>query len=145
MGFTPDSNLWSIARGGQVQFGEVTDAPPAAVLAASEDGLDLEDFPDNIKWRDIQNPEWETSWGFLDLTYRTPNEVWLSGGSGNLMCSLDGGQTWYKDREVESVPSNLYKVSFFGTDRGFILGQNGILLRYDPALAPVAPAAADAA
>jgi photosystem II stability/assembly factor-like uncharacterized protein len=54
----------------------------------------------------------------------------VSGGSGNLLCSLDGGQTWKKDREVEQVPSNFYKIVFLDRDRGFIIGQRGILLKY---------------
>lgn len=145
MGFTPDHRLWAIARGGQIQFGEFNDNPPAAVLAADDDGLDLEDVPDNIDWKDIQNPELEASWGFLDLAYRTQDEIWIAGGSGNLLSSFDGGETWVKDREVESIPSNLYKIRFFGPDHGFILGQNGVLLRYDAALAPQPQAASDAA
>jgi len=45
--------------------------------------------------------------GLTALAYRTPDEIWISGGSGNLLCSFDGGKTWAKDREVEDVPSNL--------------------------------------
>jgi photosystem II stability/assembly factor-like uncharacterized protein len=60
------------------------------------------DKPD--EWEEAQYPEFSTSWGLLDLAYRTPNEIWVSGGSGNLLCSLDGGKTWRKDREVEGVP-----------------------------------------
>jgi photosystem II stability/assembly factor-like uncharacterized protein len=73
-----------------------------------------------------------TSWGLLDLAFRTPEEIWAAGGSGNLLVSFDGGKTWQKDREVESVPSNFYKIVFVNPDKGFILGQNGVLLKYDP-------------
>ncbi|GAB4347050.1 MAG: photosynthesis system II assembly factor Ycf48 [Cyanophyceae cyanobacterium] len=118
MGFTPDGRLWAIARGGQVQFGA--------------------NGGDDETWEELQSPEVQTSWGFLDIAYRTPEELWLAGGSGNLLYSPDGGETWMKDREIESVPSNLYKVAFFGTDRGFILGQEGIVLRYNSAIAPQA-------
>ncbi|MCY7392521.1 MAG: photosystem II assembly protein, partial [Leptolyngbyaceae cyanobacterium CAN_BIN12] len=51
-------------------------------------------------------------------------------GSGNLIRSLDGGKTWEKDRFIENVPSNLYKIKFLNPDRGFIIGQ-GSLLKYD--------------
>lgn len=64
------------------------------------------------------------------MAYRTPDEVWVGGGSGNLIVSQDGGKTWSKDREVESVPSNLDKIVFISPDKGFILGQRGNLLRY---------------
>ena len=109
MGFGKDGRLWMLARGGQIQF---TSA----------------DSPEN--WEEVQYPELSTSWGLLDLAYRTPNEIWISGGSGNLLCSLDDGKTWQKDREVENVASNLYKIVFVTPEQGFIIGQRGVLLRY---------------
>lgn len=112
MGFTNDGRLWMLARGGQIQFSNADDGSA---------------------WEDAVNPEFATSWGLLDLAYRTPNEIWVSGGSGNLLRSPDGGKTWEKDRAIENVPSNLYKISFFGPNQGFILGQQGKLLRYEGA------------
>ena len=112
MGFTSDGNLWLIARGGQMQFG----VPETA----------YED------WEEPINPELGTSWGLLDAAYRTPAEMWVSGGSGNLIVSPDKGETWLKDQEIENVPSNLYRIKFFGEDQGFVLGQRGYLLRYAP-------------
>jgi photosystem II stability/assembly factor-like uncharacterized protein len=64
------------------------------------------------------------------MAYRTDNEVWVAGGGGNLLCSLDGGKTWQKDREVEDVPANFYKIVFMTPERGFIIGANGTLLKY---------------
>jgi photosystem II stability/assembly factor-like uncharacterized protein len=109
MGFTGDGRLWMLARGGLIQL--------------SHPGS-----PD--EWDDAINPEFATSWGLLDLAYRTPEEVWVTGGSGNLIRSVDGGKTWEKDRFVENIPSNLYKIKFLSPDRGFIIGQ-GALLKYD--------------
>lgn len=110
MGFGSDGQLWTIARGGEIQFSE----------------------PNSYEeWKDAVNPEFSTSWGLLDLAYRTPEEIWVTGGSGNLLCSLDGGQTWLKDRAVENVPGNFYKIVFLNQDKGFVIGQNGVLLRYD--------------
>jgi photosystem II stability/assembly factor-like uncharacterized protein len=111
MGFTEDDRLWLIARGGQIQLSK----------------------PDATEeWEEVKYPEAATSWGFLDVAFRTPEEMWVAGGSGNLLCSFDGGQTWEKDREIEEVPSNLYKVVFASPDRGFVMGQRGILLKYNP-------------
>jgi photosystem II stability/assembly factor-like uncharacterized protein len=109
MGFAPDGRLWMLARGGQIQFAN---------------SMDPED------WQDPLNPEFSTSWGLLDLAYRTPKELWVVGGSGNLLVSFDGGKTWQKDREVEDVPANLYKIVFFDSKHGYILGQRGTLLKY---------------
>lgn len=109
MGFAPDGRLWMLARGGQVQFTN-------------------SDNPED--WQEAQNPEFSTSWGLLDLAYRTPEELWVVGGSGNVLASFDGGKSWQKDRDVENVPANLYKVMFFDSKTGFILGQRGTLLRY---------------
>lgn len=111
MGFGEDGRLWLLARGGQIQF------------TTSED---------LTSWDEVIYPEPATSWGLLDLAFRTPEEIWAAGGSGNLLVSFDGGKTWQKDRDVESVPSNFYKIVFVNQDKGFILGQNGVLLKYDP-------------
>ncbi|MGF1498966.1 MAG: photosynthesis system II assembly factor Ycf48 [Elainellaceae cyanobacterium] len=109
MGFGANGELWLLARGGVVQFS------------------DPEDFD---AWEEEVAPEFATSWGLLDLAYRTPDEIWVAGGSGNLLCSTDGGKTWKKDREVENVPSNLYRIVFFSPDQGFILGQGNTILKY---------------
>ncbi|KJH70934.1 photosynthesis system II assembly factor Ycf48 [Aliterella atlantica] len=111
MGFGKDGRLWMLARGGQVQFTQ----------------------PNSLEeWDEAQYPELSTSWGLIDMAYRTPEEIWVAGGSGNLLCSFDGGKTWQKDREIENVPSNLYKIVFANPDRGFIIGQRGVLLKYQP-------------
>lgn len=110
MGFTKDGLLWLIARGGQIQFGT--------------EQVEYED------WTDPINPEFASSWGLLDIAYRTPEELWVTGGSGNLLVSTDGGKTWAKDKAVENVPTNFYRVKFLGSNRGYVLGQRGYLLRY---------------
>lgn len=112
MGFGKDGRLWLLARGGILQF---TDPE-------SESG-----------WSEEITPEFAASWGLLDVGYRTPEEIWVSGGSGNLLVSYDSGKTWNKDREVEDVPSNLYRIIFLNPEKGFILGQRGTLLRYQQA------------
>lgn len=111
MGFTKDGLLWLIARGGQLQFG--------TEKAAYEE------------WSKPINPELASGWGLLDMAYRTPEEVWVTGGSGNLLMSPDGGETWKKDKAVENVPTNFYRIKFLANDRGYVLGQRGYLLRYE--------------
>ncbi|MFK8181983.1 MAG: photosynthesis system II assembly factor Ycf48 [Phormidesmis sp.] len=117
MGFTKDGLLWLIARGGQMQFGT--------------ENVTYED------WGEPVNPEVASSWGLLDIAYRTSEELWVTGGSGNLLVSDDGGETWKKDKAVEDVPTNFYRIKFLAGDRGYVLGQRGYLLRYEeePAVA----------
>src|ERR687886_2433247 len=110
MGFGQDGRLWLLARGGLLQFSSTED-------------------PEG--WDKPITPEFSTSWGLLDVAYRTPEEIWVAGGSGNLLVSLDGGKTWQKDREIEEVPSNLYKIVFVTPEQGFIIGQKGVLLKYE--------------
>ncbi len=110
MGFGDDGRLWLLARGGQLRFSD----------------------PENLEeWGEAINPEYATSWGLLDLAYRTPDEIWISGGSGNLLRSTDGGQTWEKDLDVENVPENFYNIVFINSETGFILGQRGTMLKYN--------------
>lgn len=114
MGFDKDGKLWVIARGGQLRFSN---------SRASDD------FTEAI------SPEFGTSWGLLDMAFRTDDEIWVTGGGGNLLCSFDGGETWLKDKSVGDVPSNFYRIKFVSPDRGFILGQQGTILKYRPEVA----------
>ncbi|NET10785.1 MAG: photosynthesis system II assembly factor Ycf48 [Merismopedia sp. SIO2A8] len=108
MGFSKDGKLWLLARGGSLQLANSTE---------SDD------------WGETINPEFASSWGFLDLAYRTNDELWVSGGSGTLLRSTDGGETWEKDKTAENLP-NLYAIKFFGPDTGYILSQGNVLLKY---------------
>lgn len=115
MGFGKDGRLWMLARGGQIQFSD----------------------PENRdEWGEPFSPDRKASWGLLDLAYRTPDELWLAGGGGNLLCSFDGGKTWQKDREVEDVPANFYKIVFMTPEKGFIIGASGTLLKYQGSTQP---------
>lgn len=111
MGFGDNGQLWLLARGGQVQFSDPTKPE---------------------EWQEAKYPDFSTSMGLLDLAYRTPNEIWIGGGSGNLLRSGDGGKTWEKDRDIEEVAANLYKIVFLEPERGFIIGDRGVLLKYLP-------------
>ena len=115
MGFAQNGQLWMLARGGQVQFSESNTTE---------------------EWQEAQYPELSTSWGLLDLAYRTPSDIWLSGGSANLLHSTDGGETWEKDRDVEDTATNFYKIVFLSPKKGFIIGDRGFLLKYQPDIVP---------
>ena len=42
----------------------------------------------------------------------------------------DGGKSWKRDRSTDQVAGNLYAIKFSDKGNGFILGNDGILLRY---------------
>ncbi|MDJ1184067.1 photosynthesis system II assembly factor Ycf48 [Roseofilum casamattae] len=113
MGFTADNRLWLLARGGVLQFSNTVNP----------------ETPED--WQESQQPEFASSIGFLDLSYRTPEEIWVAGGSGNLLVSFDGGETWEKDRTVEDVPANFYQIDFETPESGFAIGNGGVLLKYE--------------
>jgi len=103
-----DSGLYMLARGG--------------ALLTSE-SLFSDDFTD------VKVPS--RGYGLLDLNYKLGgDEVWISGGSGTLLVSLDGGKTWARDRTADSLPANLYVIKFVNEHQGYALGNAGTLLRY---------------
>ena len=68
-------------------------------------------------------------YGILDVIFLPGTKLgWAVGGGGTIFGSKDGGATWQKDKSADDLPTNLYKIKFFG-DTGYILGSNGVLLR----------------
>jgi len=65
----------------------------------------------------------------LLFSFLNPDVAYACGGSGSLFKSLDGGKSWKRDRATDNVAGNLYSIKFF-QGNGFILGNDGILLRY---------------
>ena len=62
--------------------------------------------------------------------FRNETEGYACGGSGSLFRTDNGGKSWKRDRSTDNVPGNLYAVKFSEKGVGFILGNDGILLRY---------------
>ena len=53
------------------------------------------------------------------------------GGSGVIFESKDGGKSFKFNSDAKDIPGNLYRVKFFDENRGFAIGSNGILLKYN--------------
>jgi photosystem II stability/assembly factor-like uncharacterized protein len=111
MGFDPNGQLWMLSRGGQLQFSQG------------------DPFGGQEEWLEPIRPN-SGGIGLLDLAYRTPQELWAAGGSGTILGSFDGGQTWQQDRTVSNLPTSFFKIIFISPEQGFITGQSGTLLRY---------------
>lgn len=114
MGFTSENHLWMLTRGGQLW-------------------LNSNKSFDEPNWDGPKTPEGKVgfSLGLLNLAFRTPEEIWVSGGSGILLSSSDQGKTWKKEKNTENIPSNFYKINFINSNLGFVLGNQGTLLRYE--------------
>ncbi|KAK9820550.1 hypothetical protein WJX72_011574 [[Myrmecia] bisecta] len=108
MGWTPENTLWLSTRGGDVYI-------------SSDTGVS-ESF-DQAKLG-------SRGFGILDVGFRNGSMGYACGGSGTLLKTEDGGKSWKRDRSTDQVAGNLYAVKFSPKGNGFILGNDGILLRY---------------
>jgi photosystem II stability/assembly factor-like uncharacterized protein len=65
-------------------------------------------------------------------SFKDGKTAFACGGSGSLYRSEDAGKSWKRDRSTDDVAGNLYSIKFFNPSLGFVLGNDGILLRYVP-------------
>ncbi|KAM7272011.1 hypothetical protein ACFE04_031225 [Oxalis oulophora] len=108
MGWRADGGLWLLVRGGGLFFSKGT-------------GI-TEDFE--------EVPVQSRGFGILDVGFRSQDEAWAAGGSGILLRSNNGGKTWSRDKAADNIAANLYSVKFINDKNGFVLGNDGVLLRY---------------
>lgn len=108
MGWRKDGGLWMLTRGGGMFFAKGTGVQ--------------EDFD--------EEKVGSRGFGILDIGYQNDNQLWAVGGSGTLLSSKDKGETWQREKAADELAGNLYAVRFDKPGRGFILGNEGILLRY---------------
>lgn len=108
MGWRADGGLWLLVRGGGLYLSKGT--------GMSEDFEEV-----SVQSR---------GFGILDVGYRSQDEAWAAGGSGILLRSTNGGKTWTRDKAADNIAANLYSVKFIDEKKGFVLGNDGVLLRY---------------
>jgi photosystem II stability/assembly factor-like uncharacterized protein len=109
MGFRPEGSLWMVARGAQLRF--------------NDDPADVETWGEAII--PITN-----GYGYLDMAWDPQGRLWTGGGSGTLLVSDDGGNSWRKDPVGSAEGTNFTRLVFPSTDKGFALGERGHLLRW---------------
>lgn len=111
MGWRNDDGLWLISRGGELYFGK------------GQGVVDGDDFE--------QRRIGARGFGILDVAFRSKKEAWAVGGSGSVFQSLDGGNSWKREKTLDNLAANLYTVKFVdGGKNGFVLGNDGVLLRF---------------
>jgi len=111
------NGLWMSTNGGALQ---VTGA-----------GVDMQGTDDlNFKDTTIKTG----GYGIIDVAWKSEKEAWAVGGGGTMYRSTDGGTTFNYNDSADDIPGNLYSVKFFegkdGKKKGFVLGSEGVLLRY---------------
>jgi photosystem II stability/assembly factor-like uncharacterized protein len=112
MGWRKDGGVWQLTRGGGIYLSDTKALP-------EED----DEF--------TEGKIGSRGYGLLDLGSNASGTKYFTvGGSGSVFSSEDKGKTWKRDRGTDEVAGNLYKVAFARDDVGFILGNDGILLRY---------------
>ncbi len=113
MGFQPSGQLWMLARGAEIR---------------------LNDNPQEIdSWKKAIIPI-TNGYNYLDMAWGPNNQIWAAGGSGTLIVSNDGGDSWSTDPVGSVQPTNFIRILFEQTaensTKGFILGERGRLLRW---------------
>jgi len=115
MGFVQDDlskGLWMTLNGG--------------VLQISKTGQDVSNSDVEFKAANIKTG----GYGITDVAWKDENEVWAVGGGGTMFVSVDGGKNFVFNNAADDIPGNLYNVKFFKNGKGFVLGSDGILLKY---------------
>lgn len=113
MGFVKDrlaDGLWMTTAGGEIS--KTTSAVDTMQINIPFDKLQIR----------------SGGYGLLDVIFLPSGKAWAVGGGGTIFSSSNNGQSWTKDKVADNLPSNLYKIKFFG-EKGYILGSNGVLLR----------------
>jgi photosystem II stability/assembly factor-like uncharacterized protein len=108
MGFQPQQGLWMLSRGAQMRF--------------NSDADDLDQWSKPVI--PITN-----GYGYLDLAWDPQGTIWAGGGSGTLLLSRDSGGSWNRDPVGAEQAGNFNRILFTG-DKGFVLGERGVLLRW---------------
>ncbi|PIN21163.1 hypothetical protein CDL12_06147 [Handroanthus impetiginosus] len=108
MGWRADGGLWLLVRGGGLYLSKGT-------------GI-TEEFE--------EVPVQSRGFGILDVGYRSQEEAWAAGGSGILLKTTNSGKSWIRDKAADNIAANLYSVKFINGKQGFVLGNDGVLLKY---------------
>ncbi|CAI9275336.1 unnamed protein product [Lactuca saligna] len=108
MGWRADGGLWLLVRGGGLYLSKGT-------------GI-TEEFE--------EIPVQSRGFGILDVGYKSKEEAWAAGGSGVLLKTTNSGKSWSRDKAADNIAANLYSVKFINDRQGFVLGNDGVLLKY---------------
>jgi len=114
IGYQPNGSLWMLSRGAEIRL--------------NKDRQDIESWSKPIV--PIVN-----GYNYLDLAWDPQRNIWAAGGNGTLLVSKNDGEDWELDPVGADQPSNLIRVLFDHSsdsrkNKGFVLGERGVLLRW---------------
>lgn len=80
-----------------------------------------------------QAQEWETPNSGTEnelraVDFANPEIGWAAGDNGEVLYTLDGGQTWERHDDAFNGDSFLHSVSFADSEHGWFSGANGTLI-----------------
>lgn len=88
----------------------------------------IENGGQSSQWNYQTNPD-ASKRALIDVFFLNISEGWTVGYSGILLHTTDGGNTW--KIEADGMTSNLLRsVQFTSATNGYVLGNNGTLLKY---------------
>ncbi|PRW61576.1 Photosystem II stability assembly factor chloroplastic [Chlorella sorokiniana] len=106
MGYTPDSQIWLTTKGGDVYYVDSSGEGKFSQAKINSRGF-----------------------GILDIKFVNDQLGYACGGSGSLFKTEDGGQSWKREKAADELAANLYELVFTPAGLGFVLGNDGVLLR----------------
>ncbi|KAL4419318.1 hypothetical protein ABPG77_006006 [Micractinium sp. CCAP 211/92] len=106
MGYTPDNKIWLTTKGGDIYYVDSTGEGKFGQAKINSRGF-----------------------GILDIKFVNDKLGYACGGSGSLFKTEDGGQSWKREKAADSLAANLYELVFTPAGLGFVLGNDGVLLR----------------
>lgn len=83
-----------------------------------------------IVWTDVSIPQASESVEWMDICFLDRLQGWVVGIEGNIYRTTDGGATW--DRETVNSFDDLNAISMVSSTKGWIAGNNGLILTYTP-------------
>jgi len=83
-----------------------------------------------IEWTDVSIPEASEASEWRDICFLDRLRGWVVGNEGTIYKTTDAGVTW--ERERADTFENLNAVSMISNTTGWIAGDNGLILTYNP-------------
>lgn len=79
-------------------------------------------------WQKIRNAKPAGQNVFRAMAFKNEAEGFIVGDNGQLLKTTDGGDSWEK---ADNMPDNNFNDIFLSNEKGYIVGSEGLILRFD--------------